>query len=432
MSKIRVDDIVPVSGLNLGIGTASGSINITGDINATGDLHVGIDTGFFTEDLVVNGDARITGILTVGTSSLTIDGDAGTINGIPYASTGPLSNRNLIINGGMKVSQRETSVAVITGAGYFTVDRFKTGLNTLGTWTVAQESDAPEGFSKSLKMTCTTADASPAAGDFATINHRIEAQDLQQLKYGTSSAETFTLSFWVKSNKTGAATVDFQQNDNGNELYSVGYTINAADTWEYKTITIPGDTAGVINDDNGVGIVVTWWLNSGSTYTGGSHGGWKTFDSTSRNAINLGVGGAISDYFQLTGVQLELGSVATPFEHRSFGDELKRCERYYEKSYTYVSPPGTTTGNGALVHRKSGALSSYTDFTIRFQTRKRATPTIGLYSTESSTEGQIRSDSTEVTANDGSTNEQGFIVTTDPSQAADVVQMMHYTADAEL
>ena len=406
MSKIRVDDIVPVSGLNLGIGTASGSTNITGDINATGDLHVGIDTGFFTEDLVVNGDARITGILTVGTSSLTIDGDAGTINGIPYANSGSLSNRNLIVNGAMKVSQRATSVTAITGAGYFTVDRFRTSVNTLGTWTSTQESDAPVGFSKSLKMTCTTADASPAAGDFATINQRIEAQDLQHLKYGTSSAETFTLSFWVKSNKTGAATVDFQQNDNGNELYSVGYTINAADTWEYKTITIPGDTAGVINDDNGIGIVVSWWLNSGSDYTGGSHGGWKTLDNTSRNVSNLGVGGAISDYFQITGIQLETGSVATPFEHINYGDELARCQRYYETgnwhgmyktsddtmgwvnykvtkrdnpSVTSIAPGGTTTnrvyyystdaadrGERGVSINTSGWVGGMTDFTNSF------------------------------------------------------------------
>jgi hypothetical protein len=430
MSKIKLDDIVPASGSIINI---PGNLNVTGDITSSGTSTLGNTVvGGGTTELIVNGDARITGILTVGTSSLTIDGNAGTINGIPYASTGPLSNRNLIINGGMKVSQRETSVTAITGAGYFTVDRFKTGANALGTWTVAQESDAPVGFSKSLKMTCTTADASPAAGDSVTINQRIEAQDLQHLNYGSSSAETLTLSFWVKSNKTGTATVDFQQNDNGNELYSVGYTINAADTWEYKTITIPGDTAGVINDDNGIGIVVSWWLNSGSDYTGGSHGGWKTFDSTSRNVSNLGVGGAISDYFQITGVQLELGSVATPFEHRSFGDELKRCERYYEKSFTYVSPPGTATSNGALSHRKTSNTTSYTGFQIRFGTRKRATPTIGLYNTNNSTEGEIRSDGANVAADDLNTNEMGFNVNTVPTQGANVIQSMHYTADAEL
>ena len=113
-------------------------------------------------------------------------------------------------------------------------------------------------------------------------------------------------------------------------MVSFQYSISAANTWEYKTITIPGDTAGVINDDNGVGFQMEWWLNTGATYTGGSHQNtWTTLNNYSRNASNLGVGGAVNDYFQITGVQLEVGEKATPFEHRSYGDELKKCKRYY-------------------------------------------------------------------------------------------------------
>lgn len=433
MSKIRVDDIVPVSGLNLGIGTASGSINITGDINATGDLRVGIDTGFFTENLVVNGDARITGILTVGTSSLTIDGDAGTINGIPYATAGPLSNRNIVINGAMRVAQRSISETGVTNSGYKTIDRYRWANLTLGTWTLEQSGDAPVEFSSSFKATCTTADASPAAADIAYLQYRMEAQDLQHLKFGTSEAVPMTLSFWVKSNKTGDASFMMFQNDNSNKLFSNSYTINTADTWEYKTIAIPADVSGVINDDNDIGLTMGWWLNSGSDNTGGSFNTtWDTYVDANTNVSNLGVGGATSDNWLITGIQLEVGTQATPFEHRSFGDELKKCERYYEKSFTYSSPPGTATSNGCLAHRKTSNTTAYTGFQIRFGTRKRATPTIGLYNTNNSTEGEIRSDGVNVGANDLNTNEMGFNVNTSTSQGANVIQQMHYTADAEL
>ena len=252
------------------------------------------------------------------------------IDGQQMPSTGPLSNRNLIINGAMQVAQRATQVTSITVFGYYTCDRWLFNTANLGTWTLDQATDAPEGFTKSFKATCTTADASPAAGDYATLIQRIEAQNLQHLKYGTSNAENLTLSFWVKSNKTGNASFDIMQSDNSFRQFTASYTINSADTWEYKTIAIPGDSAGVINDDNGGGFQIDWWLNTGSDYTTGTHNAtWESQTNANRNSTNLGVGGAISDYFAITGVQLELGDVATPFEHRSYGDELQKCFRYY-------------------------------------------------------------------------------------------------------
>ena len=252
------------------------------------------------------------------------------IDGQQMPSTGPLSNRNLIINGAMQVAQRATQVTGVTGGGYRTCDRWRVGMSALGTWTVDQATDAPEGFTKSLKLTCTTADASPAGTDTIAIQYFIEAQNLQHLKYGTANAENLILSFWVKSNKTGNASFDCKQPDNSDRQFTTSYTINSADTWEYKTIAIPGDSAGVINDDNGGGFQIDWWLNTGSDFTTGTHNAtWETADNTNRNATNLGVGGATSDYFTITGVQLELGDVATPFEHRSYGDELQKCFRYY-------------------------------------------------------------------------------------------------------
>jgi hypothetical protein len=252
-----------------------------------------------------------------------------TLNGLNFPTAGALSNRNLIINGAMQVAQRGTQVTNVTTGGYRTCDRFQFAVANLGTWTVDQDTNAPNGFSNSFKVTCTTADASPAAADNLRFLYQVEAQDLQSLGFGTSGAQALTLSFWVRSNKTGNASFGILQFDNSNKQVSFQYNISSADTWEYKTISIPGDTAGVINNDNGSGFQLEWWLNGGSDYSGGSHQStWSTFAQTNRNPSNLGVGGATSDYFAITGVQLEVGSVATPFEHRSYGDELARCQRY--------------------------------------------------------------------------------------------------------
>ena len=263
-----------------------------------------------------------------------------------------LGARNLIINGAMQVSQRATSKASITTQAYHTVDRFNLNINALGTWTMSQESSGPDGFAHSLKLLCTTADASPASADVALIIYRVEGQDLQQLAYGTSAAKQSTLSFYVKSNKTGNATVNLKQPDASNRIYSAQYTISSANTWERKTIVVPADTSGTINDDNGNGLQIEWPLNSGSDYTGGSHGGWKAADDTSRNNSNLGVGGAVNDYYEITGVQLEVGNTATPFEHRIFSDELFRCQRYYQEivcGRTNTSYFGFSDDNGRVI-----------------------------------------------------------------------------------
>jgi len=450
MSKIQVNEIV--NHFDTGAPDCPKGLTVTGvttsvNISATNVSVIGVSTlgnvvvGGATTDLVVNGNARVTGILTIGTASVTLNGNDGTISGIntvnsvSFPSTGPLSNRNIIINGAMQVAQRATSVTSIvnTATTYATIDRMNHSFNSYGAWTSTQESDGPDGFSKSWKVNCTTANSVLSASDFATLIYRIEGQDLQHLKYGTSSAEDTVFSFWVKSNKTGAASWEMTQGDNSNKQFCTSYTINAANTWEYKTITIPGDTAGVINDDNGNAIQILWWLGTGSDYTGGTHATtWEASNNFNRNVSDLACGMTDGDYFQITGLQWELGTQATPFEHRSFGDELKRCERYYEKSYTYVSPPGTLTNNGALSLRKSALASSLTDIIVRFQTRKRATPTIGIYSPGSSTEGLVEVDSTDVTGNDQSTNEMGFRITSVPSGAANVICSAHYTAAAEL
>jgi hypothetical protein len=264
------------------------------------------------------------------------------VDGVQMPTAGALSHRNLVINGGMQVSQRTTSETGITTNKYSACDRFKTYPVNLGTWTASQETSgfsdtweagSTERFRTYLKVTCTTADASPAAADQMFVLYSVESQDLRCLHYGTTQAKPSILSFWVKSNKTGNASIDILQYQNSSRQLAIQYTINAADTWEYKTISLPADTSGSFDYDNGIGFQIYWHLNSGSNVTGGSHSTtWQTYDATSSNASNLGVGGTTSDYFAITGVQLEVGEKATPFEHRSYGDELTRCERYYQTS----------------------------------------------------------------------------------------------------
>jgi len=290
--------------------------NVTGNLTGTASTATAAATAYG-----LSGSPTLSGITSVSTSNLTVNGNA-------YPTAGPLSNRNLIINGAMNVAQRGTQITGSTSGGY-TCDRFQLAISSLGTWTLDQSSDSPNGFNNSVKATCTTAVPSPAAGNNIQFLYKVEAQDLQCLSYGNSGAKAAILSFWVKSNKTGNATVEFFQSDNSNRMLSQEYTINSADTWEYKTISIPADTSGLFNDDNGLGMEIGFWLNTGSTFTSGSlKTVWGAYSAGSRNPSNLGVGGATSDYFAITGVQLEVGTVATPFEHRSYGDELLRCRRY--------------------------------------------------------------------------------------------------------
>jgi len=240
-----------------------------------------------------------------------------------------LSNRNLIINGAMQVDQRN---ATTTATGY-TVDRFLVAKSNFDELVIAitQDTDNPSGngFSNSLKVAVTTAESAQAANEVMYLEQRIEGQNLQQLAYGTSSAKSLTLSFWVKSPLAGKHSVLFYQTTpNRSNLQS--YTVSSANTWEYKTITIDGDTSGNIANDNTSEFSVFWPLSSGTDFTGTPHTGWgahsNTDDFAHSDSVNIA---AQTGNFFLTGVQLELGEQATPFEHRSVHDELARCQRYY-------------------------------------------------------------------------------------------------------
>ena len=242
-----------------------------------------------------------------------------------------LSNRNVIINGAMQIAQRGTSVASITTRDYYTVDRFAFGPSTMGTWTMSVENDAPtgSGFRKSAKMLCTTADASPAANDFVRIDTSFEGQNLQQFLKGTSSAKGFSLSFWVKSNVTGTYIVNLYDVDNTRSV-SGSYTISASATWEKKTITFPADTTGAFDNDNNQSALLIFGLGSGSTLASGTlNTTWESAVNANRFAGQTNVAATLNNYWQVTGVQLEAGAVATPFEFEDYGVTLAKCQRYF-------------------------------------------------------------------------------------------------------
>ena len=266
-----------------------------------------------------------------GTDALTIDSTGHATFNKTFVPANPLTNRNIIINGDMRIAQRGTSATGVTN-NYATCDRFFIRNNNLGAFTITQDTNAPDGFGNSLKWDCTTADASPAAGDFANLQHRIEAQNLQHLAFGTSNAKQFTVSFWVKSSETGNAVLR-ATNIDGSVAQGHLYTISSANTWEYKTITFTADTSNAFNNDNGTGLTLYWWLGAGSDRTSGTlrTTTWESSTVTVDEAVGqtINIASTVGSYINITGVQLEVGDTATPFEHRPYDMELARCQRYY-------------------------------------------------------------------------------------------------------
>ena len=294
------------------------------------------------------------------------------------AMTTQFGRRNLIINGAMQVAQRGTSDTVDGGGWDYVIDRFcALGQSSAGVFTYSQDSDAPAGFQNSLKVAVTTADSSLASGDIYTIRHTIEGYNSAHLDFGSSDAKTVTLSFWVKSSLTG--TFGGALNSEGNNRsYAFTYSISAANTWEYKTITISGDTTGTWGVTNSHGVRITWGLGVGTTYSGtaGSWAGSEYFSATGA----VSVIGTDSATWQITGVQLEVGTVATPFEHRSYGEELTLCQRYYYNSH---EDGDFSDYNGQQMVTAAGSSAFGNTVTViggrEFPVTMRASATVTLY-----------------------------------------------------
>ena len=281
--------------------------------------------------------------------------------------------RNLIINGAMQVAQRGTSFdpqGTGNGEGY-TVDRFAwvrretTGSGFTFDATITQDTDSPSGLDKSLKVVADTAQSTLSGSENALITTKFEGQDLQRFGWGSSNANPLTLSFWVKSNKTGTYCVQTRYN-NSNDSGLFEYSVSASGTWEYKTIAIPANTSISFNSNNTLEMEIIFHLAVGpdDIRAASSNVGTSNFRATS-NQVNLF--DAASNYWQITGVQLELGKVATPFEHRSYGEELALCQRYYQKL--------PFTGSGyqfTATHVGGGSWRS----AVRLTVPMRAVPTV--------------------------------------------------------
>jgi hypothetical protein len=264
--------------------------------------------------------------------SLLLNGTDGvTYNDGTLQTSAPVG-KNLIINGDMRIAQRGTSAAGVT-ADYATCDRFLIRNNNAGLYTITQDTDAPDGFGNSLKWDCTTADASPAAGDFAILQYKTEGQDLQQLAFGTPSAKQFTVSFWVKSSETGTAVLRIAAINSGNVMQGHTYTISSANTWEKKTITFTANTSDVIPNNNLIGFNLFWYLATGTNRTSGTlpTTTWEAY-LTANEAVGqtINIAASTSSYFNITGVQLEVGTTATDFEHLQYGQQLALCQRYFQ------------------------------------------------------------------------------------------------------
>ena len=238
--------------------------------------------------------------------------------------------RNMIINGAMQVAQRGTSTTGLgaDGSSYNTCDRWDTNfLNTAGRLTMSQVSDVHDGFSKALKLDCTTADTSIAAGELFQLMYGFEGQDLQRLKKGSSDAESVTISFYVKGNANATYALELYDSRRGRHASQL---FNVTSSWNRISLTFTGDTSDAFDDDNALSMSMSIWLHAGSNYSSGTiNGSWAAADNTRRAAGITSFFDSTDRTFFLTGVQMELGSVATPFEHRSFAEELELCKRYF-------------------------------------------------------------------------------------------------------
>jgi len=312
--------------------------------------------------------------LKVDTITDSSSGLTTTINGVT-PSTHTVKGRNLVINGAMTVAQRGTSATGVTSPDYYTVDRFAynhSGADQLA-FTMSQASDAPDGFTKSLKMETTTAETTVDSTEYYMVRYKVEAQDLQHLKHGTSEAKQLTLSFWAKSSIAATYALYLYKPNIGRIIGST-YTINSVNTWEYKTITFAGDTGGGINDGNIEGLHLSFVLGAGSDMITTDNTSWSAY-STGNLAYGHAANSLVTNVgatWQITGVQLELGSVATEFDYRSYGEEFQLCQRYYS---TVAFPSYSTFATGQFTYNPATSMGT----TLLAQTpggQMRVTPTM--------------------------------------------------------
>lgn len=421
---------------------SSGVTQYTTDpFNAFGDMalqnasNVAI-TGGTISGVTINGPitGAVTGNLTGNvTGDLTGNVTGGAIVGTSYNGGQLAGLRNKIINGAMEIAQRGTSFTVNTGFGAnYTLDRYSRIAVTSAVVTVTQASDGPASdptLPYSLRCTVATADPTVTASELWTLLQKIEGYSARDL-----IGNTFTLSFWVRSAKVGTHCVAFYNNDypSADRYYVAEYNISAANTWEYKEITILNGliTAGTWDWTNGSGLTVGWTLYCGTTRQGapGSwQSGWALATSSQVNVLDT-----IGNIFAITGVQLEVGNTATPFEHRPFGTELSMCQRYYEKSFPYATAPAQNVGSALGAAYATGqVLNQAFSSAVNFAVSKRAAPTITTYAPDAAT-ANWSTNTTTPTAATANIGDSAFALIGNTAVTAGNGYSIHWQAVAEL
>ena len=344
----------------------------------------------FTGNVVFSATANVTGAATFS-NTVAIGSDYIS----PY-----MGFKNRFINGDMRIDQRAGASNTADNGAVFCLDRWQIEDSTDGVFTGTQSSDVPTGtgFKNSLKLTVTTADTSIASNQFATFTQHIEGYNWADMNWGAASASTVTLSFWVKSSVVGTYT-SFVSNNGSGRWYVQGFTINSANTWEYKTIVIPGDTSGTWLTTTGRGASFQFHLAHGGTQGSGWSAGTTPVATGQVSSWMATVGNT----FYITGVQVEKGSTATAFDYRDYGRELIMCQRYYEKSYDYGTAPGTSS-----VLQQAIGLGIYTNNPaaynrfghVYFKVAKRSGPTVVLYAPATGSSATA----SNATSGDGATN----------------------------
>lgn len=352
---------------------------------------------------------------------------------------------NFIQNGEFDIAQRFSSQSIIEG---YTLDRWKIDRGNVDNWaaTVSQDSNVPAacGFQNSLKVQTTTAESALADDEYGVIEHIIEAQNLQHLNWGASNSggKKITLSFWVKSNVTGTYCNSLYHYD-GNDMVNSTYTINSADTWEFKSVTYDANalTDGEIDDNSEAGLKINWLLFAGANYKGTSAATWASYTTNMyAHGHNVNIGASTSNYWQITGVCLNEGSKSLSgndgksFPHESFAETLRKCHRYYTKSWTYGSAVTTTGGivTAACVGNTNRAFGN-----VFWPTEMRVAPTVTWYSGETGTTNKWRnnSDGTDITAASVvaavGTKGYGYVLSSGITDVTDTLHG-HYEASAEL
>ena len=359
------------------------------------------------------------------------------------------TSKPIIVNGDCSVAQRGTANTDETASGVYRVDRMNVGLSNIGQFRLSQETLSSgnaynAGFKKAFRIDCAQADASPASGDIANMTYKIEGRDVQVFKKGTSSAEKYTLAFWVKSNKTGTAQVNLVDGDNSRQVGAT-YTISSADTWEHKVLNYPADTTGAFDNDANKSLEIEWALDAGSDFTSGAvPSAWESSSNADRSVNDLALQDNTANDWAITGIQLEVGEFSSttlpPFQFESFQDNYLRCLRYYAKTYEYDTYAGNATEEGIISQfmgeNATGSASSYSAHTTEWKVPMRTDPSVTVYDRQGNS-GKLTYVNQEFTRSDNKDytawyqSEKVFAFYNHSDQTKSGCQW-HYIADAEL